>query len=136
MTAKERAIVSAEADEIGDLDAELAPFKSKIARREYLRKKFVARAEDSPADEACTFEGAERWNVKLTARTLKRVFKPGAMKRLATYLGEVFFRIVEFPLGKLDDYVTIENREKYVTLERVGYRSLEAVEKPAAAKAA
>jgi hypothetical protein len=135
MTAKEQALLSSETDEMGDLDEELAPLKPKIARREYLRKKFVARAENEPADQPCTFEG-KRWNLKLSARTMKRVFKPGAMKRLATVLGDVFFRIADFPLGKFDDYVTIDNREKYVVLEQTGYRTIEAIEKPAMKKAA
>ena len=135
MTGKEKYIVSLEADRFGYLDKKLAPFKSEIAEREKLSKKLRARADAEPADQPCVFEG-DHFTLKLSARTMKRVFKPGALKRLFNFLGDAFYKIAEVPLGKFDDHVTILDRSKYVVEEQIGYRTIEAIEKPALQKAA
>lgn len=129
-----KSVLSAEIDKFGDLDTELAPFKSKISEREKLRKSIVARFETEPADQSCSGEG-ERFIIKLTARTMKRVYKPGAMKRLAAFIGDTFWKICELPMGKFDDHVTILDRDRYVVEEQTGYRTIEVVAR-AEAKAA
>jgi len=135
LTSKEKSVVSLEADRFGYLDQKLAPFKSEIAEREKLGKTMRARADAEPANQPCLFEG-EHFTLKLSARTMKRVFKPGALKRLCAFLGDAFYKIADVPLGKFDDHVTILDRPKYVVEEQIGYRTIEAIEKPALQKAA
>lgn len=52
------------ADELGDLDRELAPWKAKLDRCEDLRRELRAVAADKPALEVITIHG-KRWTVIL-----------------------------------------------------------------------
>ncbi len=128
-------ITKAEYDQYGDDCKTLAPYQSTITRKEGLRKKIVAAHEDKPADLPCTAEG-ERWTLMLSPRKMKRIFKPGAIKRLAAFLGDTFYKIADVGFGDFDEHVTILDRSKYVVEEQTGHRTIEAVEKPAARKAA
>ena len=124
-------VTKAEVDHYGDLCKRLDPFKADIAGKEKLRKKIVAAYDDQPADESFTPEG-DRWILKLGPRTMRRIWKPGAIKRLATFLGDAFYKIAQVPLGEFDDHVTIPDRSKYVIEEQTGHRHIDAIEKPAA----
>ena len=131
-----KAVLAEEIDKFGDLDKELAPFKSKIAEREKLRKIIVARFENEAADQEFTGEG-ERYSVKLSARTMKWVWKPGALKRLATFLDDRFFKICDVGLEDFEGNVTILDRPKFGAKDQIGYRRITAtVEKAEVAKAA
>ncbi len=123
-----KSALSVDIDKFGDLDKELAPYKSKIAEREKLRKIIVARYENEPEDQICSGDG-ERFTVKLSPKTMKWVYKPGALKRLATFLGDQFFKICDVGVGNLEENVTILDRPKYGAKEQIGYRTIEAVEK-------
>ncbi len=128
-------ITKAEYDQYGDDCKTLAPFQSTITRKESLRKKIVAAHEDKPADLPCAAEG-DRWLLMLSPRKMKRIFKPGAIKRLAAFLGDQFYKIADVGLGDFDEHVTILDRSKYVVEEQTGHRTIEAIEKPAAARKA
>ncbi len=124
-------ITKAELDQYGDDCKTLAPFKSVISRKEALRKKIVSAYEDQAEDQSFQAEG-ERWTVKLSPKTTKRAFKPGALKRLAAFLGDVFFKIAQVPLGEFENHVTVLDRSKYIVESQTGHRTVEAVEKKAA----
>jgi len=55
--AEAASILAAQVDELGALEAELAPLKPRIARAEALRSALRARFEGSPADAACEARG-------------------------------------------------------------------------------
>lgn len=124
-------ITKAELDQYGDLCKTLAPFKSSISAKEALRRKIAAAYEDQAADQSFQAEG-ERWTIRLSPKTVKRMFKPGALKRLAFFLGDAFFKIAQVPLGDFEAHVTLPDRSKYVVESQTGYRTVEAVEKKAA----
>lgn len=123
-------ITKAELDQYGDYCKTLAPFKSTISAHKALRKKIAAAYEDQAADESFQAEG-ERWTVKLSPKTVRRMFKPGALKRLAHFLGDAFYKIAQVPLGEFEAHVTLPDRSKYIVESQTGYRTVEAVEKQA-----
>ena len=130
MTTKEKKALY---DQYGDLKSELAPLQYKISAMEKCRKAIVALHEDEPADQPCAAEG-DRWLITMTPRTMQRVFKPGALKKLSVALGKRFWAICTVGLGKFEEEVTLLDRSKYVEEQQTGHRTLEAIAKPDALK--
>jgi glutamine synthetase type III len=121
----------AEVDRLWTLDNKLAPFKSDIYERDKLRKKIAARFDDEDATKSFIAPGETTPGVEVSARTNRRDFKPGALKKLATFLGELFWPLAKVSMEDFEDHVTILDRDKYVVESQSGYRYVKAIPSPA-----
>jgi hypothetical protein len=133
MTTKQ--LQAAEVDEFVILDTELAPFKSKIRRRDDLRKLIGARYENEDPNGTFIAQGNVS-SAKVSPRTMRRDFKPGAMEKFAAFLGKVFFKLAKVSMEDFDNHVTILDREKFVVQSQTGYRYVNAIAKAEVKRAA
>lgn len=121
----------AEVDELGQLQAWLAPKEAEIRpkkeREKSLRDKFAAAYDDAPADEVIQVHGSEYVAV-IHARGFER--KITNMKKLFKALGAVlFFKVCDVGLGKLDSLTSEAQRKDFVARDQTGNRKVEAVPK-------
>lgn len=121
----------AEVDELGQLQAWLAPRKAEIKpaeeREKALRDKMAAAFDDRPPGEVIQLHGLQYVAV-IHARGWER--KITNMKKLFKALGAVlFFKVCDVGLGKLDALTTEAQRKEFVVKQQTGARKVEAVNK-------
>lgn len=115
-------------DEFGDLDQDLSPFAKKLRRRDDLRKQIQSWYAEEGGNQTFIAAG-DRWGVSIGEKAHKREFKPGCMRRLATFLGALFFKVCRVNLEDFDAHVPIGERARFVVESQSGYRKIEAFPK-------
>lgn len=114
-------------DEIGDLTKELAPLKSKIARREELAKVIRSWAADTDAAQPFSTEG-ERFSVLLSPKGNETVVN---MVNVWTALGrKKFIQAVTVSLTTLKLLLPEATIASFTSKVQTGSRSLTVQEKP------
>ena len=112
-------------DELGALEAEMAPHAPKLARIEALRKSLRAKYDDADPDKAFTAHGETFYSI-LGPRNLER--KIADITKVYRALGRaVFLQRCSFSLRHLEELgVGLE----YVVARRTGPRTLQTLRKP------
>ncbi len=129
MTPKEEKQIAAEIDEAGDLDAKLntKELKDAAKRLKQLTDGFKEWFALEPAENPVTMSG-NRYVLTLSARSNKREFKPGAMRRLARVLKH-FYALCSLTLKDFDDNIPADERSRYVEEGQTGPRKVELIAK-------
>ena len=109
-------------DELGDIRAELEPFRGKIAREQALEKLLRAASEDYPATQQRIVSGT-RWDVVLGPRTNKT--SVNIIKLLSLVKAKVFNAIVSCTVASLErNKIAPEIIAQVIETDQSGYRPL------------
>jgi hypothetical protein len=121
VTKQESATLASLADELGDLEKDLAPWKAKASRAEALRASLRAAHRSSPARSIFRIEG-KRWVVVLgPAANESRVDVKGLFKKIPLAR---FLTIANVTLAGLKLYVDPATVASVVSVEQTGPRPL------------
>ena len=120
------AALAAIVDEIGDLDAELAPFKQRIARLDMLRKAVRSHYEPCPADGAFTAEGM-RYAILVGERGWNSTINNAQLLKLIGV--KVFVSIASFTQKAIEAECDAGVLPAVVMQEQTGPRSLKILAK-------
>jgi hypothetical protein len=113
-------------DEYGDLQAELAAMKPKQARAAILKQELAARFAWA-AESQDYIEHGKRYDLVVSACANERDFKPDAMRKLARFLGKLFWPLCKISLEDFDDHIALPLRKQYVTESQTGARRMKAI---------
>jgi hypothetical protein len=124
----EQIALASNVDELGALERELAPFKSKIARVDVLRKAIRTHYADSDAAKDFTATG-EKFYVQVGPKSREAVRNIAALvKAIGT---KVFFKIAQVTEKSLEAHLTAPQIADVTTYELTGHRTLKVFEKAA-----